>query len=249
MKILTTLLITACISLCSLSQAQQASIQGQVNDENGNPIPYANVILRGTQLGSATDDNGAYTISNVAPGSYTIQATFVGYRELRKEISLSAGESLTVNFSLVVADVSLQTVEITGREEQGYQNEISFAATKTATRLKDLPQAVSYVTKEVMAARQAYRVNDVVKNISGINQFSWYNDYTIRGFRSQQELINGLRVIGLFGPQILTANLERVEVIKGPASAVFGNSSPGGTMNRVTKKPLFDDKKAISFTT
>ena len=87
---------------------------------------------------------------------------------------------------------------------------------------------MSYVTKEVMADRQAYRVNDVVKNISGINQFSYYNDFTIRGFRSQQELINGLRVIGLFGPQIITANLERVEVIKGPASALFGNASPGG---------------------
>jgi len=62
-------------------------------------------------------------------------------------------------------------------------------------------------------------------------------------------LVNGLRVIGLFGPQVLTANLERVEVIKGPASAIFGNSSPGGTMNRVTKKPLDVERKAITFTT
>jgi len=58
-----------------------------------------------------------------------------------------------------------------------------------------------------------------------------------------------LRVIGLFGPQTILANLERVEVIKGPASAVFGNASPGGTMNRVTKKPLPIERKAISFTT
>src|SRR5699024_6289191 len=127
-------------------------------------------------------------------------------------------------------------------------NSVSFAATKTATSLQDIPQSVGYITKELISDKLAYRVNDIVENISGINQYSYYNDYTIRGFRSQQELINGMRVINLFGPQTLLANLERVEVIKVPASAVFGNASPGGTMNRVTKKPLLEHRKAVSFT-
>ena len=145
--------------------------------------------------------------------------------------------------------IELQSVEIIGRRAISYDNKISFVGTKNATLVKDVPQAISFVTKEVFADQQAYRVNDIVKNISGVNQFSWYDDFSMRGFRSGETYINGLRVIGLFGPQPLLANIERVEVLKGPASAMFGNSSPGGTMNRVTKKPLPEDRKSINFTT
>ncbi|MEM6804949.1 MAG: TonB-dependent receptor [Bacteroidota bacterium] len=229
--------------------AQKGVIEGTVKDVDGEAVAYANIELQGTTRGSQTDAQGAFRIDNLNPGEYTLVVSFVGYGDKLEKVSLSANQIKTLSFILSEEDFQLQTVEIIGREARDYDNKVSFVATKTATLLKDLPQAVSYVTKEVMEDRQAYRVNDVVKNISGINQFSWYNDYTIRGFRSQQELINGLRVIGLFGPQILVANLERVEVIKGPASAVFGNSSPGGTMNRVTKKPLFTERKALTFTT
>ncbi len=237
------------IVIGGFAHAQDATVYGKIINEEQNPISYASISLQGTTQGVSTDEQGAYVLRNISPGSYTLEVSYIGYEGITKDIRLGAGDSLEVNFTLRESDMSLQEVEILGRRARNYDNEISFIATKTATRLKDVPQTISYVTKEVMTDRQAYRVNDVVKNISGINQFSYYNDFSIRGFRSQQELINGLRVIGLFGPQILTANLERVEVIKGPASAVFGNSSPGGTMNRVTKKPLDTERKAISFTT
>ncbi|MEM7509339.1 MAG: TonB-dependent receptor [Bacteroidota bacterium] len=247
-NLLSPLLVMAFMSIGCLF-AQQATIQGTISDQEGNKISYANVSLSGTAKGSTADKDGFYEIKRVNPGTYTLIVTFIGYGGEEASVTVTENQNVTINFIMREQDFSLQTVEITGREATSYDNEISFIGTKTATALKDVPQAISYVTKEVMADRQAYRVNDVVKNISGINQFSFYNDYTIRGFRSQQELINGLRVIGLFGPQIITANLERIEVIKGPASAVFGNSSPGGTMNRVTKKPLFEERKAITFTT
>lgn len=231
------------------AQNAKGTIRGKITNEQGEPLIGINVGLKNTSYGASTDIQGAYTISNVPGGNYVLVVSGIGFEGQNKEIYISESERIKVDFVLKAYVQQLQTVEITGRVETEYDNEITFAATKTATKLKDVPQAISYVTKEVMADRQAYRVNDVVKNISGINQFSYYNDFTIRGFRSQQELINGLRVIGLFGPQILVANLERVEIIKGPASAVFGNASPGGTMNRVTKKPLATERKAISFTT
>ncbi|HBK71163.1 MAG TPA: TonB-dependent siderophore receptor, partial [Flavobacteriaceae bacterium] len=147
------------------------------------------------------------------------------------------------------SNTQLQEVEIVGRKAKTYKNEVSFTATKTATAIKDIPQAVSYVTKEIFADQQAYRVNDIVKNVSGVNQYSWYDDFSFRGFRSGETYINGLRVVGLFGPQPLLVNIERVEILKGPASAMFGNASPGGTMNRVTKKPLTESRNSINFTT
>ncbi|MEM9648510.1 MAG: TonB-dependent receptor, partial [Bacteroidota bacterium] len=223
--------------------------EGKIKDEKGEYLPYVNITVTGTQIGTASDDNGSFLLSSVPAGNQTLVFSSLGLTTLEYPVIVNENETVTIQVTMVDGGFELQGVEIIGRRETGYDNKVSFAATKTATLVKDIPQAVSYVTKEVMEDRQAYRVNDVVKNISGINQFSYYNDYTIRGFRSQQELINGLRVIGLFGPQILVPNLERVEVIKGPASAMFGNSSPGGTMNRVTKKPLLEDRKAINFTT
>src|SRR5690606_34070127 len=121
--------------------------------------------------------------------------------------------------------------------------------TKVATPIKELPQSISYITKELINDQQAFRTGEVVKNISGINQFSGYDDFTLRGFRSSNQLINGLRAGSNFWTQPLNFNLERIEVIKGPASALFANSDPGGTINRVTKKPLDEDRKSIQFST
>ena len=238
-----------CFILSIVLNAQTGTIEGTTKLEDGQPLPFVNLILKGTSVGTASDRQGDFTLSKVLIGNQTLIVSAIGYEQIEYPIEVNENETVSISITLVENALALQGVEITGRRETGFDTKVSFAATKTATLIKDVSQAISYVTKEVMDARQAYRVNDVVKNISGINQFSYYNDYTIRGFRSQQELINGLRVIGLFGPQTLTANLERVEVIKGPASAMFGNSSPGGTMNRVTKKPLFEERKAINFTT
>lgn len=250
-------LLTFFLLLCFvplLAQSDTGTIQGTITDTKNQPLPGLNVALEGTRrgygtMGSITDIDGEFTIADVSPNTYQLIVSGLGYQTQQHALTLAADEMLRLDIRMLESLTQLQEVEIVGRRETSYQNDVSFIASKTATPLKDVPQSVSYVTKEVIADRQAYRVNDVVKNISGINQFSYYNDFTIRGFRSQQELINGLRVIGLFGPQVITANLERVEVIKGPASAVFGNSSPGGTMNRVTKKPLAEVRKAISFTT
>lgn len=141
----------------------------------------------------------------------------------------------------------LQTVEVTGRKDNSYKNERSFSATKIEMAVKDVPQAISTVTKELMQDQQAFRMGDVVKNVSGVNQFSGYDDFTLRGFRSNTQLLNGLRTITGFWSMPLLVNIERVEVIKGPAAALFGNTDPGGTINSVTKKPLDVSRKIFGF--
>ena len=114
-----------------------------------------------------------------------------------------------------------------------------------------MPQSVGYVTKELILDQGSTTVNEVVKNISGVNQNSSYNDFSIRGFRAtgnrnSGNLLNGMRAQTSLWKQSSLANIERVEVIKGPASALFGNAAPGGVINRVTKKPLFENKNSIT---
>lgn len=230
------------------TNVEKIEINGKTTTDDGSPAPYATILLENTSFGISSDEKGDFNF--YAPqGEYTIIVSSIGYQTIKKEFVVNPSESNTVNFVLLESNTQLQEVEIIGRKAKTYKNDKSFAATKTATKVKDIPQAISYVTKEIFADQQAYRVNDIIKNVSGVNQYSWYDDFSFRGFRSGETYINGLRVIGLFGPQPLLANIERVEVLKGPASAMFGNSSPGGTMNRVTKKPLLEDRKSINFTT
>lgn len=228
--------------------AQQGSIRGVVKSEKGETLQAATVQIEGTKQIALTNEAGVFSFQNVQPGNYKLLITIIGYDLAVKKVTVTAGDEASVDVKLSEGSLELQTVEITGRKENTYRNSQSFLATKTATALKDVPQAVSYVTKELMQDQQAFRMGDVVKNISGVNSFSGYDDYTLRGFRSNTMLLNGLKVAASFWNQPLLVNIERVEVIKGPAAALFGNTDPGGTINRVTKKPLDVDRKTFAFT-
>ena len=138
------------------------------------------------------------------------------------------------------SSVVIQTVEITGRKSKSYISEYSFAATKTAMKNIDLPLTLNTVTKELMRDRQAFQLGDVMKNVSGVSPSSYYNQYSIRGISQNEEgqIINGMRTRQNYFLQPMTANIERVEVFKGPASITMSSVDPGGTINMVTKKPL-----------
>lgn len=141
----------------------------------------------------------------------------------------------------------LEKVKVVGRKRPSYKAEASSAASKTAIPLKDLPQSVSTVTKELMVDKQAFRVNDIIKNVSGVSLNNFENRFTLRGIAGNSYyLINGMRVSGRSFSSPLITNLEKVEVVKGPASALYGNTEPGGTINNVTKKPMETDKKTVA---
>ena len=239
------------LALFNTAYGQNISIHGKVFSDSGTPIHNANVFVLNSSTGAMTNKNGHYELKNLAPGKYTIKASYLGYESINKSITVKEGTKAELDFLLNESATQLQGVEIIGRKERNYKNTTSFIGTKSATPLIDVPQAVSYVTKEVILDQAAFTVNDVVKNVSGVNQFSFYNDLTIRGFRVQGQrnssmLLNGSRMMTSFWSQQIIPHVERVEVIKGPASALFGNASPGGTINTVTKKPLQTTKQSIS---
>lgn len=242
-----TFLLTLFIAINSIAQG---IVKGKIKDESDAPAVSVTVQLNDQTV--LTNEKGEYTIAG-KPGPAKLTVSGVGFERIQKNITIQEGREMIVNLILTEVVKQLQTVEIIGRKETGYKNSNSFAGTKTATPLKDVPQAISYATKELMQDQQAIRLGDVVKNFSGVNQFTFYDDITIRGFRVQGnsgvQLINGMRTTTGFWKQSLTNYLERVEVIKGPASALFGNTSPGGTINRVTKKPLTEQRQSLSFTT
>ncbi|MDK9687108.1 TonB-dependent receptor [Halomonas sp. LC1] len=143
-------------------------------------------------------------------------------------------------------ETSLQTIEVLGRNITSDFADSTFAATKTETHILDVPQTVNAVTKEVIEEQNLLALNDITPFVAGMNEFSVYDDITIRGFRnSDDRRVNGLRVYNNFWTQPYIANVERVEVIKGPSAVLYGQASPGGVVNIVTKKPLAESRHEV----
>ncbi len=219
---------------------------------DGRPLEGAAVSLNNNFRGGSTDSDGRYELNGLEPGTYQVKVSMIGFRSRTREAVISANAASHLDYQLVYEALELQTVEITGRKERGYKNSNSFTATKTETPLRDVPQAVSYVTKELIEDQMTFKMMDVLKNISGVSQNSYTNNkYILRGFESEskQTLVNGLKAFSGERTADITPYVERIEVLKGPASALFANTSPGGTINTVTKKPLDEERKALSFAT
>ena len=253
MKKLFSVLMFCCFSFTTFAQ-QTTEVRGRVTDENKQPLIGVDVVLEGTSIGVSTNDKGFYELHNVPVGKQTIVFSYLGFQTLKIRTDVAPNPSGThthLDVQLSEELTALQEVEVIGRKESSYKNTNSFIGTKTASALKEVPQSVGYVTKELILDQGATTVNEVVKNISGVNQNSSYNDFSIRGFRAtgnrnSGNLLNGMRAQTSLWKQSSLANIERVEVIKGPASALFGNAAPGGVINRVTKKPLFENKNSIT---
>lgn len=235
-----------------LSHAQEKQLfNGTVLDEYNTPLAGATITVLKTNQHTATDHHGQFILPTLSKGTYDIRINAIGYKTIKQKVLIDPTHPFTMTFPMYRAEEALQTVEIYGRKEKSYRNTQSFIGSKTETKLRDLPQSVSYATKELIADQGLMRVGEIVKNFSGVNQFTFYDDITIRGFRinggSNTQLVNGMRTTTGFWKQPLANYLERVEVLKGPSSALFGNASPGGIVNRVTKKPLDEARKSLQF--
>lgn len=233
--ILSTLLL---FYLCFLSKAQ--NIQGNVTDIQSNePIIGASISLLNTNIGTITDSLGNFSLN----GQGTLEVVAVGYK---KYVLENANGS--VKIQLQIENQELQSIEIIGRKNNDYTSEYSFSATKTAIQNKELPQSIATITKELMVDRQAFQLADAVKVISGVTPSSFYNQYNIRGISQNEEgqIINGMRTRQYYFIQPITSNIERVEVLKGPASVTFSSVDPGGSINMITKKPLAENRREVS---
>ncbi|MEH2066861.1 MAG: TonB-dependent siderophore receptor [Nostoc sp.] len=127
---------------------------------------------------------------------------------------------------------------VTG-EQDGYSVPDSTTATKTDTPQRDIPQSIQVIPQQVIKDQQITRISDAVRNVSGVTIQGDYanlsDTYNIRGFTTYATLRDGFYAIGNF---VNPTNIERIEVLKGPASVLYGQFEPGGVVNYVTKKPL-----------
>lgn len=209
-------------------------VKGKVTSTNGEEIPFVNVFIKGNQTGTITDENGNYEIKT-NDNSFVLVASSIGYLSERKTISIKPLEEKTVNFTLTETDEVLDQVTVTG--------------TRTDKRRTNSPVIVNVINSQTLADVQACNLSEGLKFQTGLRvetdcQTCNYTQLRMNGLAGgySQILINGRPIFspltGLYGlEQIPTNMIERIEVVRGGGSALYGSSAIGGTVNVITKIP------------
>jgi iron complex outermembrane recepter protein len=222
------------------AQHQSASIRGTIVSVNGDPAAGVTIELQKFGRISIADSKGSFVFQRLPGLSDSLIISSVGSHIYKLPVIVRNGQSLNIGIvHLTIHVKQLQTVEISGLSSKSYKNDYSFFGAKTETAVKDIPQSISAVTKELIHDKMEFTLKDAVGDVAGVNQYSGYDEYTIRGFRAENARdINGLRGYNTTYTSSMLVNIERVEVIKGPTATLYGDCDPGGTINLVTKKPL-----------
>ena len=239
-----------------LASAQNThSVFGKIVNNEGHAIADAEVSLS-QEIHMRTNKEGKFQFVNPVNFPAQLAVRTKGYAETTVVLdSLSYHDKKGITIHLTEGQTDIQEVLITARRNNSYLTNNLELGGKFSGNLKDLPQSVSVVSSEFMEDKQAYTTREVAQVLAGVTTASSYDDLIIRGFKSGYEtglrLVNGLRSGYSYGNSYyrspLTINLESVAVLKGPGASLFGDITPGGTINMVTKKPLEKQRGSVNF--
>ena len=224
------------IHLFSQSNKTDAMLFGHVTDkETRKHLPYATIVVKGTNLATATDATGHFKLAHLPVGKQTIIAQLVGYKPREIEVQMTKGKGTEVYFELEEDVFNLEQVVVTGTRTQHY--------------VKSVPVRTEVVTSQALKNKNAWNVFDALEGVPGIrveNQCQFCNFTMVRmqglGSEHTQVLINGQPVYSglasVYGlEQIGTGDVDRIEVVKGAGSALYGSSAIAGAINIITKDP------------
>ncbi len=240
-KKITFLLITFVIG-CAMTHAQNAkvsdaNITGHVIDaENGEHMPGCLVKILSTGLATVTDASGHYVFRDLKPGLYTLEVSSIGYVAARLDARAEAGRTVELNFEIRPDAFMLDQVVVT--------------SSKSETRRRESPSLVNVVTGSALLGLGACSLADGLDFQPGVRvendcQNCGFTQVRINGLDGHysQILMNSRPVFsaltGVYGLEQIPANMiDRVEVMRGGGSALFGSSAVGGTINIITKDPM-----------
>ena len=237
-------LILFFIGVCFSTSAQ--TVKGKVSFQ-GKGLSYASIIVDGTTIGVTSDDEGNYTLTGLMNGNFSISADFVGLQKQVKKITIKENKNVVLNFDLIEED-SLEEIVISG--------------TLKPVLKSDAVVPIEIYTPSFLQKNPTANLFDALQMINGIQPQLNCNvcntgDIHINGMEGPYTmiLIDGMPIVsslstvyGLFG--IPTSMIERIEVVKGPASSLYGTEAMGGLINVITKNPEVAEKfTADVFTT
>ncbi|MFB9270282.1 MULTISPECIES: TonB-dependent receptor [Flavobacteriaceae] len=228
------LIFMVIVLLTQLTQANENGIIKGIVSSGSETILGASIYMKNTKIGTSTDRNGTYSFE-VEAGNFVVVVSAVGYKSKEVRIKLKKHEEKILNFELEEDVFGLDQVVVTG--------------TKTFKRRTDSPVIVGIIDSNMLTNVQACNLSEGLKFQPGLRvetdcQTCNYTQLRMNGLTGgySQILINGRPVFspltGLYGLEQIPANMiERIEVVRGGGSALYGSSAIGGTVNVITKIP------------
>lgn len=231
--------------IASAAAQPQSSISGTVVDQSGGAVVDAAVTVTsstGAAQGKAvTDNSGSFAVPNLRPGRYVVRVEQKLFAPAQIEVTVIDGAAAQpLSVVLTVSGVN-EFVDI--QAPGGFASRTATTATKTDVPLFDTPVTVSLVSRAVLDQQKTASLKDALQNVSGVQTDtggSSGNKFIIRGFSNGgvvlRDSLNAVTAAD-FRTDFDDYNVERVEVLKGPGSVLFGRAQPGGTINLVTSSP------------
>lgn len=229
----------------------KGTIAGKVLTSDGLPAAYVNVDMDNRKV--QADENGHFSFTNVEVGTYKITARYVGLKGQEQEVTVTPNTTVKASFTLYEDMRALQEVVVNGERVNRFANKTTEYISRLPLTNLENPQVYSVVTKQLMQEQVAVTVADAIRNAGGAvsvtNPSGGVSAY-FRGFGTGINARNGMESTSDRSAVDL-ANIERIEVMKGPSGTLFGASvsSFGGVVNVVTKKPIEAKRTEVSYTT
>ena len=230
------LLLAAALAATSAPAQSPGSISGTIRSEAGAAVVSARVLLRPSGQVRTSDASGRFSFESLAPGTFTLAVTRIGFASAERRVVVSPGAATPADVTLLAGAVALDGIRIQGQRQR------VASATRTETELVDIPQSIQVVGQDVIRAQAVTEMRDALRNVSGVTFTGTYSGgyeyYSSRGFFMSN--VANFRRNGLLLPnfgQNYADYVERVEVLKGPAGILYGDVTPGGVLNVVTKRP------------
>lgn len=238
-----------CFTVFSVSAQNLVTVEGTVTDQTQAVVPGARVTLSdGIVTRTATADAiGRFRIESVAEGQYELRIEAQNFESQVRLISVQRGKVIAEQVELKAAGA---TEVVTVTAEAIYTESVASSGTKIETPLRDVPQSISVVNQELIRSQNALSLQDAVRNVSAVSIHlgeGRRDQVFIRGFNALNDsYVDGVRDDAPYYRDL--SSLDRIEVIKGPAAALYGRGSSGGIVNRILKKPE-SEGLAAEFTT
>lgn len=227
-------IITVSFSL-SAREKTDAHIVGHVVCNNEH-VPFVNIFIRGTTIGTVSDETGHFRLGDVPVGAHTIETSAIGYTSGLQMVTISPGQTVEVNFELQEDVLGLEEVVITGDRNE--------------KRRKESSVIVNTIAPKVFSSTQSTNLNESLNFVPGLRtenncQNCGFNQVRMNGMDGpySQVLINGRAIFsglaGVYGLELIPSNMiERVEVVRGGGSALYGSNAIAGTINVILKDPI-----------
>lgn len=212
-----------------------ANVVGHVVS-NGEHIPFATVAIKGSTIGITTDESGHYQLINLPVGKHIVVAQSLGYKPKELEITIGESETKELNFDLEQDVLNLEELVVTGN--------------RSASNKLELSTIVTTLSSKLLASTQSITLSDGLNFAPGLRmenncQNCGFSQVRMNGMEGpySQILINSRPIFsglaGVYGLELIPASMiERVEVIRGGGSALYGSNAIAGTINLIIKDPI-----------